>query len=62
MALYDFGALAMNVGSGNPPQTVNGLHASGDYFKVWLADIPIAVRITSETRRGLNDVSGFRRP
>ena len=35
MALYDFGALAMNVGSGNPPQTVKGLHVSGDYFKVF---------------------------
>jgi predicted permease len=35
MALYDFGALAMNVGSGNPPQTVKGLHVSGEYFKVF---------------------------
>jgi predicted permease len=35
LALYDFGALAMNVGSGNPPQTVKGLHVSGDYFKVF---------------------------
>jgi predicted permease len=35
MALYDFGALAMNLGSGNPPQTVKGLHVSGDYFKVF---------------------------
>ena len=35
MALYDFGALAMNVGSGNPPETVKSLHVSGDYFKVF---------------------------
>ena len=28
---------------------------------VWFANIPIAVRITSQTRRGLNDVSAFRR-
>ena len=35
LALYDFGALGMNVGSGNPPQTVKGLHVSGDYFKVF---------------------------
>jgi predicted permease len=35
LALYDFGALAMNVGSGNPPETVKALHVSGDYFKVF---------------------------
>src|SRR5262245_43727555 len=35
LALYDFGALAMNVGSGNPPQTVKALHVSADYFKVF---------------------------
>ena len=35
MALYDFGALAMNVGSSDPPQTVNGLRVSADYFKVF---------------------------
>ena len=35
MALYDFGALAMTVGSGNPPQTLKGLHVSADYFKVF---------------------------
>src|SRR5262245_37978382 len=34
MALYDFGALAMNLGSGTP-QTVRGLHVSADYFKVF---------------------------
>jgi len=35
MAIYDFGALAMNLGSGNPPQQVNGVHVSQDYFKVF---------------------------
>ena len=35
LTLYDFGALAMNVGSSNPPQTVKGLHVSADYFKVF---------------------------
>src|SRR5262245_29488907 len=35
MTLYDFGALAMNLGSGTPPQTVRGLHVSADYFKVF---------------------------
>src|SRR5678815_1018919 len=35
MALYDFGALAMNLGTGNPPQTVRALHVSADYFKVF---------------------------
>ena len=34
-ALYDFGALAMNVGSSDPPQTVKGLHVSEDYFRVF---------------------------
>src|SRR4030095_5709256 len=29
LTLYDFGALAMNVGSGNPPQTVKGARVSG---------------------------------
>jgi putative ABC transport system permease protein len=35
MALYDFGALAMNLGTGDPPQQVNGVHVSQDYFKVF---------------------------
>jgi putative ABC transport system permease protein len=35
MALYDFGALAMNLGSGNPPQQVNGVHVSQGYFTVF---------------------------
>src|SRR3954468_1580059 len=33
MALYDFGALAMNVGSGTPPEPIRGIHVSADYFK-----------------------------
>jgi predicted permease len=35
LALYDFGALAMTVGSGDPPRTVKALHVSADYFKVF---------------------------
>jgi putative ABC transport system permease protein len=35
LALYDFGALAMNLGSANPPQTVKALHVSADYFRVF---------------------------
>jgi putative ABC transport system permease protein len=47
LALYDFGALAMNVGSTNPPQTVKGLHVSGDYFKVFGVS-PVAGRTFSQ--------------
>ena len=46
MALYDFGALAMNEGSGNPPQTVKGLRVSADYFKVFGVS-PVAGRTFS---------------
>jgi putative ABC transport system permease protein len=35
MTLYDFGALGMNLGSGTPPQQVNAVHVSADYFKVF---------------------------
>ena len=35
MALYDFGAIAMNLGSGNPPDPVKVVHISADYFKVF---------------------------
>src|SRR6476660_9828824 len=35
MALYDFGALAMNLGAGNTPQTVRAVKVSADYFKVF---------------------------
>ena len=48
MALYDFGALAMNVGSGSPPQTAKGLHVSKDYFKVFGVS-PVAGRSFSQT-------------
>jgi putative ABC transport system permease protein len=47
LALYDFGALAMNVGSSTPPQTVKGLHVSGDYFKVFGVS-PVAGRAFSQ--------------
>ena len=48
MALYDFGTLAMNMGSGNPPQTVKGLHVSRDYFKVFGVS-PVAGRTFSQS-------------
>ena len=46
MALYDFGALAMNVGSGTPPPSVKTLHVSADYFKVFGVS-PVAGRTFS---------------
>src|SRR6188474_2718597 len=46
MALYDFGALAMNIGSGNPPQTVKAHRVSADYFKVFGVS-PVAGRTFS---------------
>jgi len=46
MAIYDFGALAMNLGSGNPPEPVKGIHVSADYFKVF-GVAPIAGRTFS---------------
>src|SRR6266540_1217211 len=47
MAVYDFGALAMNLGSGNPPEPVKVVHISADYFKVF-GVAPIAGRSFSE--------------
>ena len=47
MAIYDFGALAINLGSGNPPEPVKGLHVSADYFKVF-GVTPIAGRTFSQ--------------
>ncbi len=35
LTLYDFGALAMTLGSGDPPQQVNAVHVSSEYFKVF---------------------------
>ena len=35
MALHDFAALSMNLGSGTPPQQVDAIHVSADYFKVF---------------------------
>ncbi len=46
MAVYDFGALAMNLGSGNPPTPVNAVHVSAEYFRVF-GVTPIAGRIFS---------------
>ena len=38
----------MNMGSGNPAQTVKGLHVSGDYFKVFGVS-PVAGRTFSQS-------------
>jgi len=35
MTIYDFGALAMNFGSSNPPEPVQAMHVSADFFKVF---------------------------
>jgi predicted permease len=35
LALYDFGALSMTLGSGSPPQQATVLHVSADYFQVF---------------------------
>src|SRR5690349_14573480 len=48
LTLYDFGALAMNVGSGDSHQNVNGLRVSADYFKVFGVS-PIAGRTFSQS-------------
>lgn len=48
LALYDFGALAMNLGSGDPPQTVKSLRVSAEYFKVFGVS-PIAGRTFSQS-------------
>src|SRR6476620_5801875 len=48
MALYDFGALAMSVGSGNPPETVKALRVSSEYFQVF-GVAPVAGRTFSQS-------------
>jgi putative ABC transport system permease protein len=35
IALHDFASLGMNLGSGNPPQQVDAIHVSADYFRVF---------------------------
>ena len=35
MALYDFGALGMNLGTNNPPDQIKAAHVSSEYFKVF---------------------------
>src|SRR5262245_42931680 len=35
MAVYDFGALAMNLGAENQSEPLRGVHVSADYFKVF---------------------------
>jgi len=46
LALYDFGAQALNVGSGDPPQAVKAHRVSADYFKVFGVS-PVAGRTFS---------------
>ena len=48
LALYDFGALAMTLGSGDQPQQVNAIHVSADYFKVF-GVAPIVGRTFTQT-------------
>ena len=48
LAVYDFGALSMNLGSGHPPEPLKGVRVSGDYFKVF-GVAPIAGRSFSQT-------------
>lgn len=35
MAAYDFGAVSLNLGTGDRPNPVNGVHATADFFKVF---------------------------
>src|SRR5215472_5400702 len=35
MAAYDFGSVSMNLGAGDHPNPVNGMHVTADYFKVF---------------------------
>src|SRR6185503_2928481 len=48
LTLYDFGALAMTLGSGDPPQQVDTVHVSADYFKVFGVS-PIVGRTFTES-------------
>ena len=48
LTLYDFGALAMTLGSGDPPQQVDAVHVSADYFKVFGVS-PIVGRTFTDT-------------
>jgi putative ABC transport system permease protein len=35
MAAYDFGSVSLNLGTGDRPNPVNGLHATADFFRVF---------------------------
>src|SRR5262249_44086154 len=35
MAAYDFGSISLNLGRGERPNPVNGLHVTADFFKVF---------------------------
>ena len=46
MAAYDFGSVSMNLGVGDRPNPVNGMHVTADFFKVFGVD-PILGRTFS---------------
>ena len=48
MALYDFGALGMNLGTNSPPDQIKAAHVSADYLKVF-GVTPAAGRGFTET-------------
>src|SRR5262245_54311239 len=48
MTIYDFGPLSMNLGSANPPEPLQALHVSADYFKVF-GVAPVVGRSFSES-------------
>src|SRR4029079_14842847 len=48
LPLYDLGALARTLGSGAPPQQVDAVHVSADYFKVFGVS-PIVGRTFTES-------------
>src|SRR5215831_8799944 len=35
IAAYDFGSVSLNLGTGDRPNPVNGMHATADFFKVF---------------------------
>lgn len=35
MAAYDFGSISLNLGTGDRPNPVNGMHATADFFRVF---------------------------
>src|ERR1700747_3424281 len=46
MAAYDFGSVSLNLGTGDHPNPVNGMHVTADFFRVFGAR-PFAGRVFS---------------